>query len=142
MKVRFHIRTTQRETRECFVFVFTETWLNNNISDSAIQLHGLTCYRANRDTALSGKTCSGGLYVYINKEWCNNAVSVKTLLVAGGVYNCEVLTLLSAEGVHGHCYHCCVYTPLCKRYGRALRTVQRYQRATNKTTLMAFHNIR
>ncbi len=70
-------RTTQRETRECCVFVFTETWLNNNIPDSAIQLHGLTCYRADRDTALSGKTRGGGLCVYINKEWCNNAVLVK-----------------------------------------------------------------
>ncbi len=69
-------RTTQRETRECCVFVFTETWLNNNIPDSAIQLHGLTCYRADRDTALSGKTRGGGLCVYINKEWFNNAVSV------------------------------------------------------------------
>ncbi len=39
-------------------------------------------------------------------------VSVKTLLVAGGVYNCEVPTLLSAEGVNGHCYCCRIYTPL------------------------------
>ncbi len=69
-------RTTQRETRECCVFVFTKTWLNNNIPDSAIQLHGLTCYRADRDTALSGKTRGGSLCVYINKEWCNNAVLV------------------------------------------------------------------
>ncbi|KAL0153662.1 hypothetical protein M9458_051027 [Cirrhinus mrigala] len=45
-------------------------------SDSAIQMHGLTCYRADRDTALSGKTRGGGLCVYINKGWCNNAVVV------------------------------------------------------------------
>ncbi len=54
-------------------FVFTETWLNDNIPDSAIQLHGLTCCRADRDSSLSGKTRGGGLCVYINKEWCNNA---------------------------------------------------------------------
>ncbi len=47
------------------MFVFTETWLNNNIPDSAIQLHGLTCYQADRDTALSGKTRGGGLCVCI-----------------------------------------------------------------------------
>ncbi len=58
------------------MFVFTETWLNDNIPDSAIQLNRLTCYRADRDTALSGKSRGGGLCVYINKEWCNNAAVV------------------------------------------------------------------
>ncbi len=66
-------RSTQHEARYCCVFVFTETWLNDNILDSAIQLNMLTCYRADRDTALSGKTRGGGLCMYINKEWCNNA---------------------------------------------------------------------
>ncbi len=66
-------RSTQYETRDCCVFVFTETWLNDNVPDSAIQLHGLTCCRADRDSSLSGKTRGGGLCVYINKEWCNNA---------------------------------------------------------------------
>ncbi len=65
--------STQRETRDCCVFVFTETWLNDNILDSAIQLCGLSCCRADRDSSLSGKTRGGGLYMYINKEWCNNA---------------------------------------------------------------------
>ncbi len=65
--------STQHETRDCCVFVFTETWLNDNIPDSAIQLHGLSCCRADRDSSLSGKTRGGGLCVYINKEWCNNA---------------------------------------------------------------------
>ncbi len=55
------------------MFVFTETWLNDNIPDSAIQFHGLSCCRADRDSSLSGKTRGGGLCVYINKEWCNNA---------------------------------------------------------------------
>ncbi len=31
-------RSTQHETRDCCVFVFTETWLNDNIPDSAIHL--------------------------------------------------------------------------------------------------------
>ncbi len=66
-------RSTQHETRDCCVFVFTETWLNDNIPDSAIQLHGLNYCRVDRDSSLSGKTHGGGLYVYINKEWCNNA---------------------------------------------------------------------
>ncbi len=66
-------RSTQHEARDCCVFVFTETWLKDNIPDSAIQLNRLTCYRADRDTTLSGKSRSGGLCVYSNKEWCNNA---------------------------------------------------------------------
>ncbi len=66
-------RSTQHEARDCCVFVFTETWLNDNVPDSAIQLNRLTCYWADRDTTLSGKSRGGGLCVYINKEWCNNA---------------------------------------------------------------------
>ncbi len=58
------------------MFVFTETWLNDNIPDSAIQLNRLTCYRADRETTLSGKSHGGGLCLYINKEWCNNAAVV------------------------------------------------------------------
>ncbi|KAL0160672.1 hypothetical protein M9458_044397, partial [Cirrhinus mrigala] len=69
-------RSTEHEARDCCVFVFTETWLNDKTPDSAIQLHGLTCCRAERDSSLSGKTHGGGLCVYINKEWCNNAAVV------------------------------------------------------------------
>ncbi len=61
-------RSTQHEARDCCVFVFTETWLNDNIPDSAIQLNKLTCCRSDRDTTLSGKSRGGGLCVYINKE--------------------------------------------------------------------------
>ncbi len=49
-------RSTQHEARDCCVFVFTETWLNDNIPDSAIQLNRLTCCRSDRDTTLSGKS--------------------------------------------------------------------------------------
>uniref|UniRef100_A0A3B1IXV6 Reverse transcriptase domain-containing protein n=1 Tax=Astyanax mexicanus TaxID=7994 RepID=A0A3B1IXV6_ASTMX len=69
-------RTTQREFRDCCVLVFVESWLNDNIPDSAIQLAGLTAFRADRSAALSGKTRGGSVCVYINTEWCNNAVTV------------------------------------------------------------------
>ncbi len=69
-------RSTQHEARDCCVFVFTETWLNDNIPDSAIQLNRLTCHRSDRDTTLSGKSRGGGLCVYINKEWCNNTIKI------------------------------------------------------------------
>ncbi|KAL0150418.1 hypothetical protein M9458_054235 [Cirrhinus mrigala] len=69
-------RSTEHEAKDCCVFVFTETWLNDKIPNSSVQLHWLTCCRADRDSSLSGKTRGGGLCVYINKEWCNNSAVV------------------------------------------------------------------
>ncbi|KAI4888729.1 hypothetical protein NFI96_004606 [Prochilodus magdalenae] len=71
-------RTTQRESRDCCVFVFTETWLSDRVPDAAIQLDGLASFRADRDSALCGKTRGGGLCVYINTEWCKNSVLVSS----------------------------------------------------------------
>ncbi|KAI4896489.1 hypothetical protein NFI96_008191 [Prochilodus magdalenae] len=71
-------RTTQRESRDCCVFVFTETWLSDRVPDAAIQLDGLAPFRADRDSALCGKTRGGGLCVYINTEWCKNSVLVSS----------------------------------------------------------------
>ncbi len=41
---------------------------NDNIPDSAIQLHGLSCCRADRDSSLSGKTRRGSLCVCISTK--------------------------------------------------------------------------
>ncbi|KAI4876114.1 hypothetical protein NFI96_026138 [Prochilodus magdalenae] len=71
-------RTTRRESRDCCVFVVTETWLSDRVPDAAIQLDGLASFRADRDSALCGKTCGGGLCVYINTEWCKNSVLVSS----------------------------------------------------------------
>ncbi|KAI4894684.1 hypothetical protein NFI96_032406 [Prochilodus magdalenae] len=71
-------RTTRRESRDCCVFVFTETWLSDRVPHAAIQLDGLASFRADRDSALWGKTRGGGLCVYINTEWCKNSVLVSS----------------------------------------------------------------
>ncbi|KAI4903013.1 hypothetical protein NFI96_007809, partial [Prochilodus magdalenae] len=71
-------RTTRRESRDCCVFVFTETWLSDSVPDAAIQLDGLASFRADRDSALCGKTRGGGLCVYISTEWCKNSVLVSS----------------------------------------------------------------
>lgn len=68
-------RTTRHEIRDCCAFVFTETWLNDNTPDSAVQLDALCLHRANRNT-LSGKSQGGGLCVYTNTAWCQDAVVV------------------------------------------------------------------
>ncbi len=70
------LRSTQRTVRDCCVFVFTETWLNNSVPDCAIQLEQLTCYRADRALVEGGKRRGGGLCVYINNVWCRDAVVV------------------------------------------------------------------
>ncbi len=70
------LRSTQRTVRDCCVFVFTETWLNNNVPDCAIQLDQLTCYRADRALVERGKSRGGRLCVYINDAWCRDAVVV------------------------------------------------------------------
>ncbi len=78
--VHMHDLITQnickRYVRDCCVFVFTETWLNNSVPDCAIQLEQLTCYRADRALVEGGKRCGGGLCVYINDAWCHDAVVV------------------------------------------------------------------
>ncbi len=70
------LRSAQRTVRDCCVFVFTETWLNNSVPDCAIQLDQLTCYRADRALVEGGKSRGGGLCVYINDAWWRNAVVV------------------------------------------------------------------
>ncbi len=70
------LRSTQRIVRDCCVFVFTETWLSNSVPDCTIQLDQLSCYRADRVLVEGGKTLGGGLCVYINDEWCRDAVVV------------------------------------------------------------------
>ena len=51
----------------CCVFVFTETWLNDNIPDSAVHLEQLTCYRADRALVNGGKQRGGGVCVYTHE---------------------------------------------------------------------------
>ncbi|KAK3573704.1 hypothetical protein QTP86_032060, partial [Hemibagrus guttatus] len=54
------------------------TWLSDKVPDAAIQLDGLTAFRANRNAALCSKTRGGGVCVYINTEWCKNFVVVSS----------------------------------------------------------------
>ncbi len=102
-------------------FFASETRLIDNIVHSAIQLHGLNCYRADRDSSLSGKTRGGGLCVYINKEWCNNAVVVSkhcSSLVEFMVVKCRPFYLpreFTAIGIVA------VYIPPCANAKDTLR---------------------
>uniref|UniRef100_A0A665UD53 Reverse transcriptase domain-containing protein n=1 Tax=Echeneis naucrates TaxID=173247 RepID=A0A665UD53_ECHNA len=68
------LRITSHKLEYC-VLIVTESWLDHNIPDAAIQLAGRAVYRADR-TANSGKSKGGGLCVYIDNRWCTN-VTVK-----------------------------------------------------------------
>ncbi|XP_044041003.1 uncharacterized protein LOC122870707 [Siniperca chuatsi] len=61
----------QRAYRECSLMCFTETWLNNNIPDSCVDLPGFSMVRADRDARASGKNKGGGLVLFVNNRWCN-----------------------------------------------------------------------
>ncbi len=95
-------RSTQHETRDCFVFVYHRNMAKHNIPwTSSIQLHGLNCLpeQDRRDSSLSGKTRGGGLFFISTKEWCTRLASnIKTLFIAGGVYVCEVPAVSICRG--------------------------------------------
>ncbi|KAI2665140.1 hypothetical protein H4Q32_021349 [Labeo rohita] len=80
-------RSTEHEARDCCVFVFTETWLNDKTPDS-------------HSTAWANLLPSGQRFI---------AVCDKTLFIAGGVYVCEV----SAAGVLGYCDCCGLHPAVC-----------------------------
>lgn len=71
--LRLELTSTQ-EVRDCCALVFSETWLNDSISDEAIGLTGLTVFWADRNSTLSGKTRGGGLCIYINYRWCKDVI--------------------------------------------------------------------
>ena len=58
--------------REACCLAFTETWLNNKMTDSSLEIPGFTLVRADRTEEKSGKKKGGGVAIYINENWCNN----------------------------------------------------------------------
>lgn len=56
---------TQKMLTNCNILIFTETWLNDNIPNSAIELAGHNIFRTNRTVADSGKSKGGGVCVYM-----------------------------------------------------------------------------
>ena len=64
--------TTNKWITDCNIMVFTETWLNSELPDNAIELAGRYVLRADRTAGDSGKTRGGGLCIYVNKTWCTD----------------------------------------------------------------------
>lgn len=96
------LRSTLRDVGDCCVFIFTESWLNDNIPDSSIQLARLTCYCTNRVFMEGGKTLGnrgGGLH----SAWWQNATVLHkhcSPLAEFIVNPCQPLpTLLPTKGI-------------------------------------------
>ena len=68
--------TTNKWIMDSNIMIFTETWLNSNVPDSAIDLAERYTLRADR-TKESGKTRGGGLCIYVNKAWCTDTTTTK-----------------------------------------------------------------
>ena len=62
------------EYRESAVRGLSETWLVENATDTEINLPGFICIRGDR-TSSSGKRHGGGVCLFINERWCNNATA-------------------------------------------------------------------
>lgn len=57
--------------------IISETWLDSNTLDAAIELAGRIVYRADCNSH-SGKSRGGGLCIYICNRWCTDARIVET----------------------------------------------------------------
>ena len=75
-EVNLLLRTNKDFQRNSALF-FCETWLNDDITDSALDLPGFQLIRADWDTAACGKSKGGGLCFYINNNWCVDAVKTR-----------------------------------------------------------------
>ncbi|KAL3981341.1 KRAB domain-containing zinc finger protein [Sarotherodon galilaeus] len=69
--------SVSEEMRNCSILCLTETWLRDNMPNSAFQIYGWQLFRADRNM-LSGKARRGGLCIYINKGWCMNGVVINS----------------------------------------------------------------
>ncbi len=56
-----------------------ETWLNDAIPDSALQLPSFQLFRADRDAESVGKSRRGGTWFYINERWCTDVTVLKKM---------------------------------------------------------------
>ena len=65
------------EKRDSCVANVTETWLDENIPDTEVELADHSVYRADR-TAASAKRRGGGLALYEHNSWCMDRNIIKT----------------------------------------------------------------
>lgn len=70
------MRITSRNMESCMMII-TETRLDNNVPDAAVELAGGSVHRADR-TAASGKRKGDGVCIYVHNNWCTAMNTVNT----------------------------------------------------------------
>ncbi|XP_058010955.1 uncharacterized protein LOC131184050 [Ahaetulla prasina] len=58
--------------RNSAVLCFSETWLNESIENSSLNIPGFQIERSDRIPETSGKKKGGGLCLYISRNWCQD----------------------------------------------------------------------
>ncbi|KAK3546757.1 hypothetical protein QTP70_035027 [Hemibagrus guttatus] len=70
---------TNKDFSNSAALCFTESWLNDAIPDSALNLPGFQLFRADRVAESAGKSCGGGTCFYINERWCTDVTVLKKM---------------------------------------------------------------
>ncbi|KAK3565557.1 hypothetical protein QTP86_012217 [Hemibagrus guttatus] len=68
---------TNKDFSNSAALCFTESWLNDAIPDSALNLPGFQLFRADRVAESAGKSRGGGTCFYINERWCTDVTVLK-----------------------------------------------------------------
>ncbi len=71
-------RTNKDFSNSAALFLM-ETWLNDAIPDSALQLPSFQLFRADRDAESMGKSRRGGTWFYISERWCTDVTVLKKM---------------------------------------------------------------
>ncbi|KAK3569832.1 hypothetical protein QTP86_005862 [Hemibagrus guttatus] len=70
---------TNKDFSNSAALCFTESWLNDAIPDSALNLPGFQLFRADRVAESAGKSRGGGTCFYINERWCTDVTVLKKM---------------------------------------------------------------
>ncbi|KAK3574559.1 hypothetical protein QTP86_010173 [Hemibagrus guttatus] len=70
---------TNKDFSKSAALCFTESWLNDAIPDSALNLPGFQLFRADRVAESAGKSRGGGTCFYINERWCTDVTVLKKM---------------------------------------------------------------
>ncbi|KAK3525134.1 hypothetical protein QTP86_017771, partial [Hemibagrus guttatus] len=70
---------TNKDFSNSAALCFTESWLNDAIPDSALNLPGFQLFRADRVAQSAGKSRGGGTCFYINERWCTDVTVLKKM---------------------------------------------------------------
>ncbi len=70
---------TNKDFSNSSALCFMETWLNNDIPDSALHLPRIQLFRVDRNADSTGKSRGGETCFYINERWCTDIKVLKKM---------------------------------------------------------------